>query len=211
MQTTKERDAAIKQLIDSVGLDYAKDGHKRPTELSGGMARRASLALQLAQRKHVIVLDEPFSGLDRETAISVAKELVRLRKDTGTALLLISHEPDLASIVMNGDNNDGNLTVTLDPPTNDRDSTSERAKHQTGKPNLFGRAALERFSEKLSDYFAWSLPLIVLTFVACGLAISMLSSDILRKIDVTDPVLEIVNKEVKPMLKMLTGEYCKHM
>ena len=204
-QSAEERDRTIKQLLDMVGLDYARDGPKRPTELSGGMARRASLALQLAQRKHVIVLDEPFAGLDREAAISVAKELKRLRKETGTALLLISHEPDLAALVK-GDDNAHNMTVTLDPPTATRESNINAAISGAAKPSLYGRAAFERFAEKLSDYFVWSLPLILLTFVACGLAISMLSSDILQRLDVTDPVLEIVNKEVKPMLKMLTGD-----
>ena len=67
--------ATIKRLLETVGLDYLRDGHKRPSQLSGGMARRASLALQLAQHKHVIVLDEPFAGLDFATAVGVAKEL----------------------------------------------------------------------------------------------------------------------------------------
>ena len=203
MQSTEQRNRTIKQIIEMVGLDYAKDGPKRPSELSGGMARRASLALQLAQRKHVIVLDEPFTGLDREAALSVAKELVHLREETGTALLLISHEPDLVSMVMNGDESPGNMTVLLDPPTISRDVHSPK---EARKLDLYGRSARDRFAEKLSDYFLWSLPLIVLTFVACGLAISMLSADILRKIDVTEPVLKIVDKEVRPMLKMLTGD-----
>ena len=47
---------------------------------------------QLAQRKRVIVLDEPFVGLDPEAAGAVAQELLRLRRDLGTALLLVSHE-----------------------------------------------------------------------------------------------------------------------
>jgi len=204
VHSTEERDRTIKQLLDNVGLDYARDGPKRPTELSGGMARRASLALQLAQRKHVIVLDEPFAGLDRDAAISVARELVRLRKEIGTALLLISHEPDLAALVQ-GDDNGRNMTVVLDPPTTDRESHFNTFR-ASNKPSLYGRAAFERFAEKLTDYFVWSLPLILLTFVACGLAISMLSSDILKRLDVTDPVLEIVDKEVRPMLKMLTGD-----
>ena len=96
--------------------------------------------------------------------------------------------------------------MTLDPPTATRESNLNAAISGATKPSLYGRAAFERFAEKLSDYFVWSLPLILLTFVACGLAISMLSSDILQRLDVTDPVLEIVNKEVKPMLKMLTGD-----
>lgn len=47
-------EAEIKRLVEAVGLNYARDASKRPSELSGGMARRASLALQLAQRKRVV-------------------------------------------------------------------------------------------------------------------------------------------------------------
>jgi ABC-type transporter Mla maintaining outer membrane lipid asymmetry permease subunit MlaE/ABC-type uncharacterized transport system YnjBCD ATPase subunit len=201
----EELNRTIKDIIEMVGLDYARDGPKRVSQLSGGMARRASLALQLAQRKHVIVLDEPFTGLDRDAAVSVAKELVSLRKRTGTALLLISHEPDLAEIVMTeGEGGGTNQVIELKPPVFDQNgATSSRV---VGKPNLYGRAMMDRFSEKLLDYFVWSLPLIVLTFISCGLAIAMLSADILRKVNVTEPVLGVISKEVPPMIKMLTGD-----
>eukprot|EP00978_Attheya_sp_CCMP212_P039562 scaffold206954_cov52-Attheya_sp.AAC.2 len=46
------------QLLETVGLDYARDEPKHPTQLLGAMACRASLALQLAQCKRVIVLDK---------------------------------------------------------------------------------------------------------------------------------------------------------
>ena len=52
--TPEARDTRIKELLDTVGLDYGKDAHKLPSELSGGMGRRVCLALQLAQRKRVI-------------------------------------------------------------------------------------------------------------------------------------------------------------
>lgn len=74
----QSRDRRIKQLLEAVGLDYDRDAGKRPTELSGGMARRAGSALQLGQRKHVIVWDEPFTGLDYDAVRSVAKELVHV-------------------------------------------------------------------------------------------------------------------------------------
>ena len=108
----RELHSKIKNLLEAVGLDYARDASKRPTELSGGMARRASLALQLAQNKRLIILDEPFVGLDRDASVSVAKELVHLRVHHGTALIIISHEPDLAALVMDPlktkDNHEGN-------------------------------------------------------------------------------------------------------
>lgn len=77
------------------------------------MARRASLALQLAQKKRVIVLDEPFTGLDMAAASSVAKELVHLRRQYKTALLLISHEPTITALVMDSSQTTDNHVVEM--------------------------------------------------------------------------------------------------
>lgn len=166
--TPEARDTRIKELLDTVGLDYGKDAHKLPSELSGGMGRRVCLALQLAQRKRVIVLDEPFTGLDTESAISIARELVRLRKTQGTALLLISHEPHLSKLVHGNDgDNDTNLSsvVELKAPksiANGSDGPSIR----NSKPSLFGTTFLDRFLERVVDYVFYSLPLILMAFAA---------------------------------------------
>ena len=224
MLTLEQKRATVKGLLETVGLDYLRDGDKRPSELSGGMARRASLALQLAQRKHVIILDEPFAGLDYSTGMGVAKELERLRREKGTALLLISHEPQFVDVVMGQkepttllkatqNNHDvvsrtnaspgSNTVVSLDR----RESNDDGPKTKTFRhPSVFGKDPHQRFLIKLLDYFLYSLPLILLTFLAAGLAISMLSSDILRRVDVTDTVLSVVQKEIKPLIQMFTGE-----
>jgi ABC-type transporter Mla maintaining outer membrane lipid asymmetry permease subunit MlaE len=193
----------IKRLLEAVGLDYQRDANKRPSQLSGGMARRASLALQLAQRKRCIVLDEPFTGLDEVAAMSVAKELQHLRQSYGTALLLISHEPHLAKLVMAG--NGESAEVDLVPPANTVNGSHADGSHKPIHPHLFGTTFLQRLEERLVDYIGWSLPLILMTFFACGLALSMLSCDILKRIDVTDRVLSIVDTEVKPLLQMVNG------
>jgi ABC-type lipoprotein export system ATPase subunit/ABC-type transporter Mla maintaining outer membrane lipid asymmetry permease subunit MlaE len=223
--TEAEKQSTIKRLLETVGLNYLRDGHKRPSELSGGMARRASLALQIAQDKHVVVLDEPFAGLDLITAVGVAKELERLRKDKGTALLLISHEPQVVDVVMGKATKDEALqnvsehsnrsssvkeeshlvtTVALNRRGSDYDEVKQSKTPQ--HPSTYGKDASQRFVLKVWDYLFYSLPLILLTFLAAGLAISMLSADILRRVDVTDTVLSIVSKEVKPIIQMFTGE-----
>lgn len=198
--SAKERDARIKQLLTTVGLEYERDAAKRPAELSGGMARRAGTALQLSQKKHVIILDEPFAGLDHDAAVSVAKELVHLRKTENLALVLISHEPDIAQVVLSSCQ--GNVIVSLTEPPLQKESHASRKT----RPNLFGTHIYDRFFEKLLDYVFYSLPLILLTFAATGMAIAMLSADSLRRMDVTEPVLKIVDSEVRPMIQMLTGE-----
>lgn len=194
-QTNKSRDIYIKNLLDSVGLTVY-DGTKRPTALSGGMSRRACLAVQLAQKKHVIILDEPFTGLDHDAAVGVAKTLRHVQTQHGTALLLVSHQQELAQIVLGSKS----TTVDLPPP-------KALPEHHVQKAaSLFGTSLWDRHLEKLYDYGVWSLPLILLTFLSCGLAISMLSGDSLQKIDISQNVLSIVDKEVRPLIKMLTGE-----
>jgi ABC-type nitrate/sulfonate/bicarbonate transport system ATPase subunit/ABC-type transporter Mla maintaining outer membrane lipid asymmetry permease subunit MlaE len=216
-----ERDGRIKGLLDAVGLQYENDGGKRAAQLSGGMGRRAALALQLSQQKHVIVLDEPFAGLDHETAVSVARELRQLRQ-TGTALVLISHEWDIAQHVLGGGGGAGesedtterttttisnnNIVIDLDEPPLSKQQRQRQIPRHMHFNWVFGIHFRDRFVEKLLDYLVWSLPLILTTFTACGMAISMLSADTLRRIDVSGQVLNIVDSEIRPMLKMLTGE-----
>jgi ABC-type nitrate/sulfonate/bicarbonate transport system ATPase subunit/ABC-type transporter Mla maintaining outer membrane lipid asymmetry permease subunit MlaE len=230
----RRRLTIVKGLLESVGLDYLRDGPKRPSQLSGGMARRASLALQLAQHKHVIILDEPFAGLDHATGVGVARELHRIRRERGTALLLISHEPEIVNIVM-GEATRGEMdaekTAKEDECANQRDehaddvvpsngsssfrrtvtlhrreSDESKGERNVRHPSVYGKDAHQRFVIKVLDYFLYSLPLILLTFLAAGLAISMLSADILRRVDVSDTVLTVVQREIKPIMQMFTGE-----
>lgn len=203
---SRERNLKIKQLLDAVGLDYDRDAGKRPTELSGGMGRRASLALQLAQHKRVIVLDEPFTGLDYETAISVAKELVHLRQTQNTALLLISHEPHLTKVVMDPAKTQNNTIVELKPRQQLQQHPQDSTKRNSTQPSLFGTTFRDRFVERLMDYTFYSFPLIALAFCACGLAIAMLSADLLQRLEINAQVLDLVDKEVRPLIKLLTGE-----
>lgn len=180
------------------------------------MGRRVCLSLQLAQKKRVIVLDEPFTGLDYESAVSVAKELVRLRQTQGTALLLISHEPHLLKLVMGDDCDDGDngdkamgrnksRVVELKAAATGV-ATLTHSSSNNKKPSLFGTSFLDRFLERLLDYTLYSLPLVAMAFVACGCAISMLSADLLQRLDLSKKVLDLVDNEVKPLIKMLTGE-----
>lgn len=196
----------IKQLLESVDLDYNRDANKRPTELSGGMGRRASLALQLAQHKRVIVADEPFTGLDYQAAMSVAKQLVHIRKTKGVALVLISHEPHLAQIVLDPKLGD-NQIITLQPPSSHaKNALAKNAKHASSSPSLFGTNLWHRFLERWLDYTMYSMPLIVLAFCACGLAIGMLTADLLARLDFADDILKLVETHVKPLIQLLTGK-----
>ena len=78
------------RLADEVGLHRA-DLDRYPFELSGGMAQRLATALALAPEPDVLLADEPTAGLDRPL-VDHTLDLLRRRCDTGTAVLLITHD-----------------------------------------------------------------------------------------------------------------------
>ncbi|MEY5037266.1 MAG: hypothetical protein RL472_372, partial [Pseudomonadota bacterium] len=92
-------DAAAKarrvgELLEKVNLSGFADKH--PHELSGGEQQRVALARALAPRPRVMLMDEPFSGLDNRLRDGVRDATLALLKEEGAAVLLVTHEPDEA-------------------------------------------------------------------------------------------------------------------
>ncbi|MBZ2169744.1 ABC transporter ATP-binding protein [Marinobacter sp. F4216] len=71
--------------------------HRYPDQVSGGQRQRAALAMVFAMQPEVILADEPTGSLDRHTADEVADQLFRLQQETGCALVLATHDPELAA------------------------------------------------------------------------------------------------------------------
>lgn len=82
--------ADLERIITSVGLD-ASVVDMYPGELSGGMARRASLVLALATPARILLLDEPTGGLDRDASQVVCDALAE-RAAQGTAIAIATHD-----------------------------------------------------------------------------------------------------------------------
>jgi putative ABC transport system ATP-binding protein len=85
----------VETLLDAVGLT-ARSG-ARPSELSGGEAVRAGLAVALANNPDVLVADEPTGELDGTTEADVLR-LIRDQADRGTAVILASHSAAVAAM-----------------------------------------------------------------------------------------------------------------
>jgi energy-coupling factor transport system ATP-binding protein len=84
--------ARADRALAQVGLDPAVFGDRRVDELSGGEQRRVALAGLLAGRARVLVLDEPFAGLDQEGRVALAAVLAGLRATLGLTLVVVSHD-----------------------------------------------------------------------------------------------------------------------
>ena len=75
--------------LDAVGLGSEFD--KMPADLSGGMRKRAGLARALALEPSVLLVDEPSAGLDPITTEEIDDLLLRLKEESGTTLVLVTH------------------------------------------------------------------------------------------------------------------------
>lgn len=86
--------ARAEELLSRVGL--AGYGPKYPHQLSGGEQQRVALVRALAPKPSVMLMDEPFSGLDKRLRDEVRDEALALLHAEGAGVLLVTHEPEEA-------------------------------------------------------------------------------------------------------------------
>ncbi len=89
-----ERRARVEELLTRVNL--ASFVKAFPHQLSGGEQQRVALARALAPRPKIMLMDEPFSGLDNRLRDGIRDETLNILKEEDTAVLLVTHEPEEA-------------------------------------------------------------------------------------------------------------------
>ncbi|ALB71522.1 putative ABC transporter ATP-binding protein YbbA [Cronobacter muytjensii] len=82
-------------LLEQLGLGKRLD--HLPAQLSGGEQQRVALARAFNGRPAVLFADEPTGNLDRQTGDRIADLLFSLNRDSGTTLILVTHDPELAA------------------------------------------------------------------------------------------------------------------
>ena len=85
-----------KQMLEEVGLsDHLKNF---PVELSGGEQQRVSIARALAKNPKILLCDEPTGALDSETGVVVLKLLLKMARDYGKTIVIVTHNQNIAKM-----------------------------------------------------------------------------------------------------------------
>ncbi|MEO0394080.1 MAG: ABC transporter ATP-binding protein [Pseudomonadota bacterium] len=92
--TRSPRKERVEAMLALVGLGNM--GARYPHELSGGQQQRVALARALAPEPAVLLMDEPFSGLDAQTRGRVRDQVLGVLRQTATTALIVTHDPDEA-------------------------------------------------------------------------------------------------------------------
>ncbi len=88
----REAEERIRRVSELLGIEEHLD--KYPARVSGGTARKAAIARALALEPDILLLDEPYTGLDVASIASLQEALQKLRRSSGISMIIVSHQLD---------------------------------------------------------------------------------------------------------------------
>ena len=89
------RSEMARKALSQVGLGGRE--HHHPSQLSGGEQQRVAIARALVNQPSILLADEPTGNLDSKTSVEIMSIFQRLNRDLGITIVMITHEPDIAS------------------------------------------------------------------------------------------------------------------
>ena len=141
--TEGEIERRVMDALEKVGLE--KDGAKYPSDLSGGMQKRAGLARAIVTEPEIVLYDEPTSGLDPVTSRRIDELIADLAGRLGITSVVVTHDLHSAlsistRIAMLG----GGRVLSIDPPADFIRSTIPQARAFLDAQYITRRGAWER-------------------------------------------------------------------
>ncbi len=115
--------ARAERALESVGMAGWERHH--PSQLSGGQQQRVAIARSLINDPQIILADEPTGALDSRTSVEIMAIFQRLNRESGLTIVLITHEPDIASYAGRAVSFRDGRIVRDEPVARPRDAAAE--------------------------------------------------------------------------------------
>lgn len=87
----------VQEILQQMNLSGFE--HKLATELSGGQQQRVALARALLRKKSILLLDEPFTGLDRDTRLDMLSLVKKITKENNLHTIMVTHEIEDCNLI----------------------------------------------------------------------------------------------------------------
>jgi molybdate transport system ATP-binding protein len=154
-QPRAERERRARDLIARVHLGGLEG--RLPARLSGGQQQRVAVARALAREPNVLLLDEPFSAVDRVTRERLYRELAELRRELSMPVILVTH--DFEEALLLADRmcvlSNGKILQAGDPHTVITQPESVQVAHVVGLRNVFRASVVAHVPDRNLTVIEW--------------------------------------------------------
>ncbi len=121
--SARERHGRARERLRQVGLEGRE--HHHPNQLSGGQQQRVAIARALINDPAILLADEPTGNLDSRTSVEILGIFQRLNRQNGITVILVTHEPDIATYAARKIQFRDGRIVTDEPVVTSRDAAAE--------------------------------------------------------------------------------------
>jgi len=145
-------DTRVEEVLGFIGLGEFID--RMPSELSGGQRRRVAIARAMAAKPRILLYDEPTTGLDPITALTVDEEIIKLRDFEGVSSILVTHQLRDAFFVAEHTAVRQSSTIQFDKASEQKASEAEFIMLKDGTIHFEGNAEQLRAFANRDEYVA---------------------------------------------------------
>ena len=140
----------VEEVLGFVGLREYID--RKPSELSGGQRRRVAIARAMAAKPRILLYDEPTTGLDPITSVTIDDEIIKLRDLEGVSSILVTHQLRDAFYVAEHTASRLNGNMRIDRATVDKSDEAEFIMLKDGAVAFEGNASELRTASGMDPY-----------------------------------------------------------
>jgi phospholipid/cholesterol/gamma-HCH transport system ATP-binding protein len=146
----EKADARVREVLGFVGL--GEFINRMPSELSGGQRRRVAIARAMAAKPRILLYDEPTTGLDPITSLTVDEEIIKLRDLEGVSSVLVTHQLRDAFFVAEHSASKQGSGITIEKASEDKSEQAEFIMLKDGRIHFEGHASELRQKSEEDEY-----------------------------------------------------------